>query len=365
MGPNGRTRTRGREPRRLILFCEGTGRNGITGKTKQDSNIYRLYRVIEAAAMRDGDMQQVLLWQPGAGMEKDEQLLIESAVASKMKYKIRKAYQMIQDAYEPGDEIVLIGFSRGTGLLAATPMRPLTQIVSIGAFAARMVAAILGDIGLSKDQDLDAIFGAYAALPHWSEDVLIRKRQKAKPKVAAALEVLARHRARGPSTVLVSALAIFDTVGALGILSKTHLSAYRFFGFPVEVVGPHVDHIFHLISVDDRLVPFRETRVELTQEGIAMGQDLRQCWFGGWHTDIGGAMGGECAAIPLIWLAATLDHANLVRLDEETLLAVPGTYVDLYKHPDHPAPQGTSSAFVNVKPPKRPWGEGKVWGDLK
>lgn len=30
-------------------------RNGITGKTKQDSNIYRLYRVIQAAAMREGE----------------------------------------------------------------------------------------------------------------------------------------------------------------------------------------------------------------------------------------------------------------------------------------------------------------------
>jgi hypothetical protein len=73
-----------------------------------------------------------------------------------------------------------------------------------------------------------------------------------------------------------------------GVRSKTHLPEFRFFGFPVEEVGPHVDHIFHSVAADDRLIPFRETRVELTPEGLAMGQDLRQCWFGGWHTDIGG-----------------------------------------------------------------------------
>lgn len=123
------------------------------------------------------------------------------------------------------------------------------------------------------------------------------------------------------------ALALFDTVGAIGFPSYTHLPESRYFGFPVETVGPHVDHIFHALALDDTRRPFLPTRAELTPEGIEQGQDLQQCWFGGWHADVGGwffprsifsssaelegfGLGGwdvhEMAAIPLIWMAVCL-----------------------------------------------------------
>ena len=76
-----------------------------------------------------------------------------------------------------------------------------------------------------------------------------------------------------------------------GYPSRTHLPNYRIFGFPIEVVGSHVDHIFHALSLDDTANAFMPTRIELTPEGISRGQSLRfhQCWFGGWHADVGGA----------------------------------------------------------------------------
>lgn len=308
--------------------------------TNRDTNVFRLYRVIEHAFAKPGDIEQVLLWQPGVGMEEDE-CIIEGALARQLKDKVRKAYHKIQLAYQPGDEIVLIGFSRG-------------------AFIARIVAEIIGDIGLPAGGNLDAIFEAYAELPHWADEKETRKEQKTTPKVAAALHVLEAYRLENPSTVRISCLAIFDTVGALGFPSRTHLPQFRFFGFPVETVGPHVDHIFHALSADDRRGAFLPTRVELTVEGIVAGQDLQQCWFGGWHSDVGGGWDvHELASLALIWMAAQLVEQSLVRLDEASLLEIPGTYGDASK-----GVPGQHGSFTRIQPPSKPWGHGDFWGDL-
>ncbi|KAK4697506.1 hypothetical protein P7C70_g8202, partial [Phenoliferia sp. Uapishka_3] len=257
-----------RPSRRIVFFCDGSG----------------LYRVIEKAAAKEDEIEQVLLWQPGVGMEKEDPWL-EGLLARQLNFKIRRALEMIMTSYQPGDEVVLIGFSRG-------------------ALICRILAAIIGDVGVPRRADLGELFEAYGTLPNCEPGGL--RSDVPTPDVVAALSVLERHRSKLLNRVNIRALALFDTVGAIGMPSRTHLPGYRYFGFTLETVGPHVDLIVHALSLDDTANAFNPTRMELSPEGIADGQTLRfhQCWFGGWHADVGGGWEQhELADVALMWMA--------------------------------------------------------------
>ncbi|KAM0751932.1 hypothetical protein T439DRAFT_222436 [Meredithblackwellia eburnea MCA 4105] len=273
--------------KRIIMFCDGTGRDGSAMDTNRDTNVWRLYRIIEHATCGPEDIEQVLLWVPGIGMDPGDHKFWDGMLASRIRLKVRRAYELILSTYNEGDEIVLVGFSRG-------------------AFIVRAVASIIGSIGLSKSAPLDSLFHAFDQLPGW----VTEKDAKRKPskKVVEARKVLSEWRPEndGPR---IRALAIFDTVGAIGFPSYTHQPSYHFFGQSATEVGPHVDYVFHALALDDTRPPFLPTRVTLTEEGKRLGQEERfeEVWFGGWHADVGGGWDThELASICLIWMAVGL-----------------------------------------------------------
>ncbi|KAM0335086.1 hypothetical protein ACHAQA_000120 [Verticillium albo-atrum] len=138
--------------KRLIICCDGTWNNSNDG----DSPATNVSRLAGAVAHKCcSGMPQVVYYHPGAGTE-------ASWVAKKLGgllglgvvQDVAETYRFVCDNYNPGDEIVLIGFSRG-------------------AFTARSVADMICNLGFLNRAGLDnlaEIFRDYATWMDWSAE---------------------------------------------------------------------------------------------------------------------------------------------------------------------------------------------------
>ncbi|KAL8277208.1 hypothetical protein RQP46_010381 [Phenoliferia psychrophenolica] len=170
--------------------------------------------------------------------------------------KVQEAYGFIASNYVAGDEIALFGFSRG-------------------AYTVRMVSGIVGQIG---------ILGR------------------------VALE-------RFPELVV----GAFDTVGSFGLpaeFHKTHPHVASMFGFSNLDLGPHVELALHALALNETRKDFQATLWKMTEAGRQKGQTLKQVWFSGSHSDIGGGWNAhDSADVALAWMVS--ETAHLLAFDIE------------------------------------------------
>ncbi len=108
-------------PKNILIFADGTGQIGGLRPDQRLSNVYKMYR-----AMRPGPTSpisykdQVAYYDPGLGAGEKEGVtgskirnLLESAVGAGIEDNVIDCYAKIIEYYDPGDRIILVGFSRG------------------------------------------------------------------------------------------------------------------------------------------------------------------------------------------------------------------------------------------------------------
>ncbi len=93
--------------------------------------------------------------------------------------------------------------------------------------------------------------------------------------------------------IKVEAVAVWDTVGSLGIpnislfakLGLPHSTIeYKFFDTNLSGI---INHAFQALALDERRSPFKAAVWERTDRHQTT-VDLRQCWFPGAHSNVGG-----------------------------------------------------------------------------
>lgn len=105
----------------ILIFSDGTGQVGGLRPDQRLTNVYKMYR-----AMRPGPsspispFDQVCFYDPGLGAGETERFslkrvraVIASAVGTGIDENVIDCYEKIIAYYEPGDRILLFGFSRG------------------------------------------------------------------------------------------------------------------------------------------------------------------------------------------------------------------------------------------------------------
>ena len=104
----------------ICIFSDGTGQMGGARPDQRLSNVYKMYR-----AMRPGPdspispRDQIAFYDPGLGTGESGGIfgrikpILESAVGTGIDHNIIDCYEQIIAHYEPGDRVVLFGFSRG------------------------------------------------------------------------------------------------------------------------------------------------------------------------------------------------------------------------------------------------------------
>jgi len=118
---------------------------------------------------------------------------------------------------------------------------------------------------------------------------------------------------------MIKAIACFDTVGALGIptlpwverikqsLPFTWLHRPMPYSFVDQKVLSNVENCFQALALDEHRRAFTPTLWEIP-DALVSKVNLKQCWFPGVHSNIGGSLeDAELANISLAWMVSQLD----------------------------------------------------------
>ena len=293
------------DQKRLIVACDGTWMNSDNGFERDTllpwdhsghlqvpSNITRICRAVLPRSV-DGH-NQIVYYQAGVGTEESwwDQLYGGSTGAG-LSENIREAYAFLATNYLPGDEIFLLGFSRG-------------------AFTARSIAAMIANVGLLT---VEGMVEFYAIFKDWEHqlDPLYESQWPDKPfpnkpkvKDPAYREELAR-LGMTRLGIDIRAVAVWDTVGALGVpkigLLQSKSDEYAFVDTKVP---PNVEHAFQALALDEYRKPFGPSLWD-RPEGQQYPKVLKQCWFPGVHSNVGGSYDDtDLADITLAWMMAQL-----------------------------------------------------------
>lgn len=268
----------------IIICCDGTN-NQLDGEF---SNVAKLYSVLEKIPG-----QQVVYYDPGVGTLGDPRFALRTTQALSrylglafgygFRENISEAYAFLMDTYEEGDRIFLFGFSRG-------------------AFTVRSLAGVLHTCGLVEKRNqnlLPYLFRIHMRSSDTPEDGVRAGGDGGK---VYGKEAAKRFKEIYARTVRPHFLGIFDTVTSLGWV---HRRTY----YPYSTQNPDVRTVRHAVSIDERRAQYRSNLWTASD-----GQDVREVWFSGVHSDIGGGYPEEesgLAKIPLAWMVAEAYAAGL------------------------------------------------------
>ena len=264
--------------KRIVICADGTW-NRPEQNLKEDvpTNVLRLARAIRPSG-RDRVPQQVFYdWGVGSYYGK----VVGGATGEGLHKNIMDDYRYIVQNYSPGDQLYLFGFSRG-------------------AYTIRALCGLINNCGILKRPDARLIEQAFA----------LYKRPGAKYKPdgeqAKAFRSAHAHRSRK-----VRFVGVWDTVGAMGI----PISFLGLFDDKDEFydtkLGANVDIARHALAIDEHRRDFEPTVWE-----DKPGSDIRQVWFAGAHSDVGGGYkpdpnNGVASDQALAWMVRQAEQAGL------------------------------------------------------
>ncbi|KAF8445896.1 hypothetical protein L210DRAFT_881927 [Boletus edulis BED1] len=315
--------------KRIIVCCDGTWQDGVGVKERwKRTNVLKLSRALKHHDERTKCMTpQVVFYQTGIGSSPNfYSEYIQAATGASLAEKVQEAYAFITQNYCSGDEIFLFGFSRG-------------------AYTVRMVAMFIGAIGVLDKTDMDDfgdIFVAYQKLGKSNDPAEIAKLQA---KLAPWTSPTSRGKSRATSKdhpFSIKCVGVFDTVGSLGLPEEiTHKSPSikSIFGFPNAELGEHIERAYQTLAINETRLDFNCNKFEQTQGGRRKGQILKQCWFSGEHSDIGGGWHDhDLSDLTLFWMVANIE--DMLCVDLEYIRSLPDPVAPWGKQPPHDSRTG-------------------------
>jgi uncharacterized protein (DUF2235 family) len=257
----------------IVIFSDGTGQEGGEGN---NTNIYKLFNMIE-----DRTQKQVAFYDPGLGT--GWRKISGNVGGMGMSRNIQQCYRFIFDHFEAGDKIFLFGFSRG-----AATVRSLSSFIHY-----------FGILPRSRPELIKKAYKIYK----------ISDNNKRKDK---ADEFINKHH---NIWTKINFLGCYDTVAALGLPLKTAgviLNSipglrHKFHNFSLS---ESVEFAYHALAVDDERNTFHPV---LWNSEVREYQKVKQVWFSGMHTDVGGGYEEETLSnIPLVWMTGNAVNHGLL-----------------------------------------------------
>ena len=285
------------ENRQIVVFFDGT-ENAPSSRT----NVIKLWDMLST----DDRTDLMKFYIEGVGADGKK---VGSGTGWGTGYRVRKAYAFLLEHYSPGDNIHIVGFSRG-------------------AYSARILASILYSAGLpSVADDMNyetmsaVVFDAFKG-----EMTPTERRERIN-------HLLTEKGLNTASTVQVTTLAIWDAVETLGIVDTWEAFLAKL-GFDRAInVGErnsrygdqlcNVELALHAMSIDDnrahaftpkllKLPHLFENCRDAKSVSITDFESVEEVWFSGAHADVGGGYDDEigkssCLSnISLAWMVERL-----------------------------------------------------------
>ena len=251
----------------IIICCDGTGNE----YGDHNSNVVQLY-----SALLQDDARQVCYYHPGVGTEGSptSQNKVEAFFSilaglgfgvGLLRY-IGDAYRFLMNTYQDGDRIYLFGFSRG-------------------AYTVRALSGMVHLYGLLHP-------GNEGLIPYILKMYARRTREAA--GMQPSFEIAHGFKDTYSRTVRLHLVGVWDTVSSVGMVWDP-------LKLPYTACNPSMDNGRHAVSIDERRSFFRNN---LWGEALP-GQSIKQVWFAGVHSDVGGSYPSmECglSQITLQWM---------------------------------------------------------------
>ena len=238
--------------KRLIVCCDGTWQDL---KADYPTNVVKLVQAITNQG--EDQVPQVVFYDEGIGTRGKWDKITGGALGKGIDQNILDGYRFLILNYEPGDEIYLFGFSRGS-------------------YTVRSLAGLIYCSGLPKREFIRCSNEAYD----------IYRDRKIHPDDAVAGDF----RNKYCGYVDIALLACWDTVGALGVpdwvvFDRRFNEKYRFHDMKLD---PRIRYALHAVSIDERRKVFNVTCMMRNTDAPAQQQTLKEVWFAGDHGSIGG-----------------------------------------------------------------------------
>jgi uncharacterized protein (DUF2235 family) len=274
--------------RNIVICCDGTGNQYGSA----NSNVVKLYWTLSAQD------KQIGYYHPGVGTMGARNAL---SVAGKWWTKVRglafgygysdniaDVYSYLMGEYRSSeDKIFIFGFSRG-------------------AYTARALCGLLHMCGLLTP-------GNEALIPY-----ALRLYKSNDP---SKFEIASGFRATFSINCTPYFLGLWDTVSSVGwVLDPIHTVGGH---LPYTATLPGVSVVRHAVSIDERRAFFRQN---LIHEATPADRDLKQVWFAGVHSDVGGSYPeaeSGLSKIALRWMLCEAQAAGLL-LDPNKVVDVLG-----------------------------------------
>ena len=305
--------------KRLITCSDGTwdkpGEVDKNGKAL-DSNVCLLYNAITDKG-KDGK-PQLKVYDTGVGTGyslKDK--LTGGIIGMGIDKKIKDIYTFLLLNYEPGDEIYLLGFSRG-------------------AYTARSLGGFIRNCGILKPEHIGLVDKAY--------ELYRDKNDYTKPD-----DDLMRSFRRNycfEDITRIKFIGVWDTVGALGIpLSAWSLYNQERYKFHDVTLSSTVDYAYQALAVDERRKPFTPA-LWAASDNTTHGKNIamEQRWFAGVHCNVGGGYADKGLS----------DHTLKWIIDKAAGVGLAFDESKLSLHPNYKGLIGDSYTPVY-------WLTGKIW----
>jgi uncharacterized protein (DUF2235 family) len=265
----------------IVICCDGTG-NEIEANL---SNVLKLFRIVRK------NTDQIVYYDPGIGtisnsdpwsrLKSNFRGVLGLATGYGLDENLLDAYRCLIETYEDGDQVYLFGFSRG-------------------AYTVRVLAGFLRLIGLLAPAQKNLCEYALTAYKKAAEEDDF--------EIAWRFERIASTR-----RVPIRFIGVWDTVSSVLVPRPDRLYVPSLQLLPYTRTNSYVKVFRQAVAIDERRRMFRLNRWTEPQNynpnpfdpSSAEPQDIKQVWFSGVHTDIGGgypeAESGP-AKYPLGWM---------------------------------------------------------------
>jgi len=306
--------------KRIVILIDGTWNNEGQGN---DTNIAKLdpnYHAVAGnplikASAADGTAQKVF-YHAGVGTEPDIfKKVLGGAIGIGLKQIIQDAYTTLVQNYVGGDEIYILGFSRG-------------------AYAARALTGLIGASGIQRTPDRQ---GFEIAWSHYRIDPKTRGgEQRPNASDKKTIDTFNDMASQGAlhSDRTIKCVGVFDTVGSYGIPAGIGLAplaryfALEVLGFHDTEFGGHIDIGLHAVAVDERRRPFVPTFWTAPKDKPPRGH-VEQTWFAGVHCNVGGGYADAgLSDRALVWMIARLQALTGLEFDTTRVMALLRPNVD-------------------------------------
>jgi hypothetical protein len=277
--------------KRLVVCCDGTWNKP---DSENVTNVEKMARTVQSDPSATGGVYQLVYYISGVGAGSYEaDRLLGGAFGFGLFHNVIACYRFLAQNYAPGDEIFIIGFSRG-------------------AYTARSVAGMLATVGL-----LTKVALVEERLPE-----AVHLYQGTKMPAGAFGESVDEFKHDHCHAADVTFLGVFDTVGALGVPGFER-DTPRFHSVQLS---DQVKCARQALAIDETRLKFEPTFWEAPSEPANTTTEdprVKQVWFEGAHSDVGGGYAETgLSDTALLWMAREAHAAGLV-FDAALL----GTYV--------------------------------------